>query len=176
MLLSLRVLLGQAQHLGQLAVAGDEAGLGVGPDPEDGAVLVAVAVGILDGRLRLADAPQPGDRLRQRRGRAGGQGGFELREDRLAAREVGIPRVGDVPPRPPRGGQGARDGLRSRFRRQDLDRAAVGPGRGRLIGQVPVQGIVARVGAVESREPVVVMPPDRGRGCARAPSRGAGSG
>ena len=96
------VLLGQAQHLGQLAVAGGEAGLGVGADPEDGAVLVAVAVGILDGRLGLADAPQPGDRLRQRRGRAGGQGGFELREDRLAAREVGIPRVGDVPPRPPR--------------------------------------------------------------------------
>ena len=30
----------------------------------------------------------------------------------------------------------------------DLDRAEVGPGRGRLTGQVPVQGLVAWVGEV----------------------------
>ena len=119
-----------------------------------------MAEGVFDGRLRLADAPQPGDGLRQGGGRAGGQGGFKLLEDRLAAREVGIARVGDVPPGPPRGGQGARDGLRSWYRGQDLDRAEVGPGRGRLIGQVPVQGLVARVGQVERREPVIGMPPN----------------
>src|SRR5271157_5235270 len=59
-----------------------------------------------------------------------------------------------------RGGQRARDGLWSWFLGQDLDRAKAGPGRGRLTGQVPVQGFIARVSGVEGREPVVVMPAD----------------
>src|SRR5271157_6425273 len=59
-----------------------------------------------------------------------------------------------------RGGQRARDGLRSWFRGQVLDRAKAGPERGRLTGQVPVQGFIARVSGVEGREPVVVMPAD----------------
>jgi hypothetical protein len=96
------VFLRQAQHLSQLAVAGGEVGLGVGADPEDGAVLIAMTVSVLNSGLRLPDAPQPGDRLRQRRGRASSQRGFELFEDLLAAREVDIPREGHVPPRPPR--------------------------------------------------------------------------
>ena len=49
---------------------------------------------------------------------------------------------------------------RSRFRGQLLDRAKVGPGGGRLIGQVAIQGFEARVGEVEGREPVVAVPPD----------------
>ena len=55
-------------------------------------------------------------------------------------------------------GQKARGWSRSWSRGQDGDRASVRPGRGRLIGQVPVQGLETGVGQVERRDPVVGVP------------------
>ena len=69
----------------------------LGIEPEDGLVLVAIAIGVLDGGLGLADAAQAADGL--------GQGGPaplgellpQVGEDVLASREEGVPRMGDVP-------------------------------------------------------------------------------
>ena len=47
-----------------------------------------------------------------------------------------------------------------RARRQGLDRTDLARRRGRLTGQVAVEPLVARVGEVERRDPVVVMPSD----------------
>ena len=75
----------------------------------------------------------------------------------------------------PEGGRGPGTACGRGFWGRILDRAKAGPERGRLIGQVPVQGFIARVSEVEGREPVVVMPADWvGDVCGSAPESSTG--
>src|SRR4051812_45195136 len=69
----------------------------LGIEPEDGLVLVAIAVGVLDGGLGLADATQAGDSL--------GQGGLtslgellpQVGDDGLSTLEESVSWIGDGP-------------------------------------------------------------------------------
>src|SRR5579885_2735392 len=51
------------EQAGQFAVGGIERFQSVGAHPEHGLILMAIAIGVLDGKLRLADPAQPADRL-----------------------------------------------------------------------------------------------------------------
>jgi hypothetical protein len=93
------VFLGQVQQARNRAEAGDQRVAGIGAAPERSPVLVPMAVGVLDGGLRLADSTQPADgpRLRQRRRAAVGKGAlqslevlFPAGEERAARREVPV--------------------------------------------------------------------------------------
>ena len=87
----------KVQQTGEFGRAGLQAQGRLGIEPEDGLVLVAIAVGVLDGGLGLADAAQAGDGL--------GQGGLaslgellpQVGDDRLSALEELISRIGDGP-------------------------------------------------------------------------------
>jgi hypothetical protein len=54
-----RILLGKVEPDCERREIGVEGRAAVGARPEDGVVVVAMAVGVLDGRLCLADAPSP---------------------------------------------------------------------------------------------------------------------
>ena len=53
---------GQVEHSGEVDEGGEQFG-GVGAHPEDIPVLVAIAVGVFQGGLGLADAAQPANHL-----------------------------------------------------------------------------------------------------------------
>ena len=56
-----RILLRQLEQLRDRDEACLEGHLGLGPDPEDEAVLGTIAIGLLNGRLRFANATQAED-------------------------------------------------------------------------------------------------------------------
>src|SRR5579871_1240399 len=62
----LSVLLGQIETDGDVAIGGVEGDFAIGRTPEDGVVVISMAIGILDGGLGLADTSQPRNGLGER--------------------------------------------------------------------------------------------------------------
>jgi hypothetical protein len=95
------VLLGMRQphQPGELAAAGLQSQQRLGIEPEDGLVLVAVAVGVLDGGLGLANAAEAANSLGQGSAATPGEPLSQDGENLSAAREGGVPPMGDVPNR-----------------------------------------------------------------------------
>jgi hypothetical protein len=93
--------LGQAQLAGEVGEGRRQGGRVLGGEPEDGVVVVGMAVGELDGHQRLADPTQTvdGGRLRQRRAAGGGQCLLQRGEFAGPADEVGIAATRDHPDR-----------------------------------------------------------------------------
>jgi hypothetical protein len=93
-LLVLVVSLRQAEHRGDVQQTGDHLLLGLGPEPEDPAIVQCVLVGIFQRNLRLAHSPQPTERrgLDESDCRAYPQLAVQGVQDRFATGEVRIAR------------------------------------------------------------------------------------
>jgi hypothetical protein len=96
--LILGVVFGELQRCCQLAKIGEQGEQRLGSCPQDGLVLVSIAIGIFDGGLGLAHAAQSADGLRLRQGRClrvcellmqPAQQVFAPREEGVAAKRQG---------------------------------------------------------------------------------------
>ena len=94
------VLFGQVEQGGDGVVGGDEGVLSLGTRPEDGFVVVRVAIGVFGCDLGFADAAEAADglgRLRESSGLAAGELVVQFEQQVLAAGEKGIAGIGDIP-------------------------------------------------------------------------------
>jgi hypothetical protein len=82
---------------GELAAAGFQGERRFGIEPEDGLVPVAIAVGVFDGRLGLADAAQAADGLGQGGLAAPGEPLPDFGDDLVSTGEELVSRMGDAP-------------------------------------------------------------------------------
>ena len=89
----------QLKGLRQPGELGDQQLRGIGLHPQHRFVLAGIAIGILDGDLRLANAAQStdGPALAQRHRFVGGQAAMQAHEQLLPAREVGVAQERHVP-------------------------------------------------------------------------------
>ncbi len=100
-LLLFGVLLWRLEHSSHLGQSLKNLALFLCPRPQDRLVLLTIAIAILYGRLRLADPTQASDRLAEGRGVFFVKGFIEPLDDIIAADEVLIASVGNVPGQEP---------------------------------------------------------------------------
>src|SRR6266487_5981019 len=99
-LLIARLLFGQVEQGGDDAVGGDQVFAGLGACPQNGLVVLVVAIGVLDGDLRLADAAQSADglgRLREGGGLTALQLSVQALKELITSQKEGVARIGNIP-------------------------------------------------------------------------------